>query len=132
MAAYTSFLCTSCHTEIQASPDMVGLETECPACGAKIRIPAPDDDDVVRHAAGAEDPDGLMEQWHQNGQMYMVRQGVLRQKAAAEVVENAIVTEEKPAEKKAGKHSKKKAAEKDAKDAKADEAAEAAEAEKAE
>ena len=92
------------------------------------------DEDIRKEfvEAGAEDPDGLMEQWHQNGQMYMVRQGVLRQKAAAEVVENAIVTEEKPAEKKAGKHSKKKAAEKDAKDAKADEAAEAAEAEKAE
>ena len=59
MAAYTSFLCTSCHTEIQASPDMVGLETECPACGAKIRIPAPDDDDVVRHAAGDEDPETI-------------------------------------------------------------------------
>ena len=59
MAAYTSFLCTSCHTEIQASPDMVGLDTECPACGAKIRIPAPDADDVVRHAAGDEDPETI-------------------------------------------------------------------------
>ena len=59
MAAYTSFLCTSCHTEIQASPDMVGLDTECPACGAKIRIPAPDADGVVRHAAGDEDPETI-------------------------------------------------------------------------
>ena len=59
MAAYTSFLCTSCHTEIQASPDMVGLDTECPACGAKIRIPAPDADGVVRHAVGDEDPETI-------------------------------------------------------------------------
>ena len=59
MAAYTSFLCTSCRTEIQASPDMVGLETECPACGAKICIPAPDSDGVIRHAADAEDPETI-------------------------------------------------------------------------
>ena len=38
---------------------MVGLDTECPACGAKIRIPAPDADDVVRHAAGDEDPETI-------------------------------------------------------------------------
>ena len=59
MASYTSFLCTSCHTEIQASPDMIGLETECPACGAKIRIPAPDADGVIRHAADDEDPETI-------------------------------------------------------------------------
>ncbi|MBQ3289409.1 MAG: hypothetical protein IJH50_08385 [Kiritimatiellae bacterium] len=59
MAAYTSFLCTSCRTEIQASPDMVGLETECPACGAKICIPAPDSDGVIRHAADDEDPETI-------------------------------------------------------------------------
>ena len=56
MAIYSSFLCTSCHTEIQASPDMVGLETECPACGARIVIPSPDEDGVIRHSADDEDP----------------------------------------------------------------------------
>ena len=59
MTSYTSFLCGSCRTEIQASPDMVGLETECPACGARIRIPAPDSDGIVRHAAGDEDIDAI-------------------------------------------------------------------------
>ena len=59
MTSYTSFLCNSCNTEIQASPDMVGLETECPACGAKIRIPEPDSDGVIRHAAGDEDPETI-------------------------------------------------------------------------
>ena len=34
--SFTSFLCDRCHTEIQASPDMVGQETECPACGAGL------------------------------------------------------------------------------------------------
>ena len=57
MTAYSSFLCGSCHTEIQASPDMVGLETECPACGARIIIPSPEADGVIRHSAGDEDPE---------------------------------------------------------------------------
>ena len=59
MAPYTSFTCGSCHTEIQATQDMVGQETECPACGAKIVIPGPDDGGVVRHAAWDDDPDSL-------------------------------------------------------------------------
>jgi DNA-directed RNA polymerase subunit RPC12/RpoP len=48
---FTSFLCPSCHTEIEASLDMCGLETECPACGAKITVPQPETeaDGVVRH-----------------------------------------------------------------------------------
>lgn len=50
---FTSFLCPSCNTEIEASLDMIGLETECPACGAKIRVPsAVSSDGVVRHGAG--------------------------------------------------------------------------------
>ena len=59
MAAYTRFLCPSCRTEIQASPDMVGIETECPACGAKISIPAPESDGIVRHAADDDDPETI-------------------------------------------------------------------------
>ena len=56
--------------------------------------------------AGAEDPEGLMKQWRDNGQMYLIRQGVLRQKAAKALVDSAVVTEEVPEEPKAGKHSK--------------------------
>ena len=59
MGAYTSFLCSSCGTEIQATPDMVGQEAECPACGARLVIPGPGDDGVLRHAAGDDDPDSL-------------------------------------------------------------------------
>ena len=40
---------------------MIGQETECPACGAKIVIP--DDrsaaSGVSRHAAGDDDPDAM-------------------------------------------------------------------------
>ena len=56
--SYTSFTCEKCGTEIQASLDMIGQETECPACGAKITVPAreaPVDDQVVRHAQGDND-----------------------------------------------------------------------------
>ena len=56
---FTNFVCDSCHTEIQASPDMVGQETECPACGARLVIPAPRPDDVIRHAVGDDDPETI-------------------------------------------------------------------------
>ena len=55
--SFTAFLCDSCHSEIQASPDMIGQETECPACGARLVIPGPEADNVVRHAAGDDDPE---------------------------------------------------------------------------
>ena len=52
---YISFECEHCHTAIEASPDMIGEETECPACGQKLVIPdGRADDGVVRH--GADDP----------------------------------------------------------------------------
>ena len=70
--------------------------------------------------AGSSDPESLMQQWRDNGQMYLIRQGILRQKAIKELIDSAIVTEEAPAEKKVGKH------------AKEEEAEEAAEAEQAE
>ena len=58
-SAFVSFRCDKCHTEIEASPDMIGQETECPACGAKIVIPEPEADDVVRHVAGDDDPETI-------------------------------------------------------------------------
>jgi len=54
---FTSFLCEHCHTEIEASPDMIGEAAECPACGAKLVIPDTRNDGVARHAVGDEDPD---------------------------------------------------------------------------
>ena len=56
---FTDFLCDRCHTEIQASPDMIGQETECPACGAKLVIPGPEADNVIRHVAGDDDPEAI-------------------------------------------------------------------------
>ena len=56
-AFFTAFLCPSCHTEIEATLDMVGEETECPACGARITVPqAEAGGGVLRHggAVGAD------------------------------------------------------------------------------
>ena len=57
--SFVSFRCENCQTEIEASPDMIGQETECPACGAKIVIPQESETDVVRHSAGDDDPDAI-------------------------------------------------------------------------
>lgn len=47
---FTSFQCEKCHTEIEASLDMIGEETECPACGMKIVVPDNrTNDGLVRH-----------------------------------------------------------------------------------
>ena len=57
---FMSFLCPSCSTEIEATLDMIGERTLCPACGAEIVVPdnreapppaAPDPsaDGIVRH-----------------------------------------------------------------------------------
>ena len=54
---FIDLVCAKCRTEIQASSDMVGQETECPACGAKLVIREPEEDGVVRHARGDDDPD---------------------------------------------------------------------------
>ena len=49
---FISFECEHCHTAIEASPDMIGEETECPACGQKLVIPDNrNDDGVSRHGA---------------------------------------------------------------------------------
>ena len=54
---FTSFLCGHCHTEIEATLDLVGQETECPACGANLTVTAPADIGVVnRHAVNDIDP----------------------------------------------------------------------------
>ncbi len=54
---FSSFKCSKCNTEIQASADMVGQEAECPACGEHLIIPEPDG--LVRHGMGDDDPDSI-------------------------------------------------------------------------
>ncbi|WP_241159236.1 trigger factor [Adlercreutzia sp. ZJ141] len=59
--------------------------------------------------SGAEDPKELEKEWTANGQLHMVRQGILRSRAAMELMDGAVVTETKPAKKKAAKKAAKKA-----------------------
>ena len=66
--------------------------------------------------AGVEDPKALEAEWRQMGQLHMVREGVLRSKAVADVMEKATITEAKPEaaeEKKSEKKASKKSAKKD-------------------
>ena len=41
-----------------------------------------------------EDPEDLKKQWEESGQMFMIRQGILRRKASEDLQENAVVTEQ--------------------------------------
>ena len=63
--------------------------------------------------AGATDPERLMQEWIDNGQMHLIRQGILRQKAAKELMDTAVVTEEsdEPKAKKGAKAEKEAEAE---------------------
>ncbi len=91
----------------QQATDMTKQDLALDAYAAHAKLEATDEDVRAEfEKAGASDPEALMEEWRKNGQMYLVRQGILRQKAAQELVDGAVVTEEKPEEKKAGKHSK--------------------------
>ncbi|WP_232050797.1 trigger factor [Arabiibacter massiliensis] len=81
--------------------------------------------------SGVEDPAALEKEWRQNGQLHMVRQGIMRTKAVYDLMEKAVVTEIDPAAKKdEAKKPAKKAAKKPAKKADAAEAPEAEAAEK--
>ena len=86
------------------------------------------DEDVANEfaAAGVEDPKKLETEWRQAGQLYMIREGVLRTKAVKDLMDKAKVSEAKP-EAKDEKKSEKKASKKSAK--KEEAAAEATDAE---
>ena len=94
--------------------------------------------------SGVEDPAALEAEWRSNGQLHMVRQGVIRTKAVKDIMDKAVVTEldlskkkdeekkpakkaaaagDEPAKKPAKKAAPKKAAKKDEDvEAKADDA----------
>ncbi len=50
--------------------------------------------------SGVEDPAALEKDWRENGQLHMVREGVLRTKAVKDLMDKAKVTEAKPEPKK--------------------------------
>lgn len=80
------------------------------------------DEDVTAEfvKAGVDDPAALEKEWRESGRLYLIREGVVRAKAMADVMETAVVTEVDYAEralaekKDAKKASKKKAKKSDA------------------
>ena len=77
------------------------------------------DEDVTQEfvKSGVEDPESLQAEWRANGQLHMVRQGVLRTKAVKDLMDKAVVSELDPSKKKdeEKKPAKKAAAKKTAK-----------------
>ena len=70
--------------------------------------------------SGAEDPKALQEEWRKNGQLHLLREGIMRSNAMRDVMDKAQVTEidfaakkdegdKKPAKKAAAKKAAKKA-----------------------
>ena len=97
----------------QQARDMAAQDMALDAYAAHAALEATDDDVLAEfEKSGVEDPAAMMEEWRKNGQMHLVRQGILRQKAAQEIVDNAVVTEVAPAEEddKKGKHAADEAA----------------------
>jgi trigger factor len=98
--------------KLQAT-DMAKEDLALDAVARNLGIEISEDDVVAEfEKSGVEDPAAMMEEWRKNGQMHLVRQGILRQKAAQEIVDNAVVTEVAPAEEddKKGKHAADEAA----------------------
>ena len=60
--------------------------------------------------SGVEDPEALQAEWRANGQLHMVRQGILRTKAVKDLMDNAKVSELDPSKKDEEKKPAKKAA----------------------
>ena len=58
--ALISFRCPRCQQEVEATGDMVGLETECPTCGNPIIVPPVSEPNTIHANDGGADADGLV------------------------------------------------------------------------
>ncbi len=100
--------------------DITAQDLALDAWAKHFGIEATDEDVTAEFAkTGVEDPAALQDEWLHNGQLHLVRQGVLRAKAVENLMDSAVVTEvedmteEKP-EKKSKKSSKKAKQDKEA------------------
>ena len=74
--------------------DIAAQDMALDAWAAAKGITATEDD--VREEfvkSGVEDPDDRLAEWRKNGQLHLIRQGILRQKAVTDAIDTAIVTE---------------------------------------
>lgn len=53
---FVSFICPSCHQEIEGSLDMIGQTVECPACGTKLKVPATSEPGTSRNPVDPSKP----------------------------------------------------------------------------
>lgn len=58
--ALISFRCPRCQQEVEATGDMVGLETECPTCGNPIVVPPVSEPNTIHANDGSAASDGLV------------------------------------------------------------------------
>lgn len=58
--ALISFRCPRCQQEVEATGDMVGLETECPTCGNPIIVPPVSEPNTIHANDGSAENDGLV------------------------------------------------------------------------
>ena len=56
--ALISFRCPRCKQEVEATGDMVGLETECPTCGNLIIVPAESEAGTIHSPDRGDDAEG--------------------------------------------------------------------------
>lgn len=88
------------------------------AWARKMGIEATDEDVTLEfERAGVENPKATEKQWRKSGRLYLIREGIVRQKAMENVMETAQVEEVDflAKEKEAGKKDAKKTSKKDAK-----------------
>lgn len=60
--------------------------------------------------AGSDDPEKMVEEWRKSGRLHLIREGIMRQKAAQDVMDTAVVAVEESESKKKGAKKSKKAA----------------------
>lgn len=39
---FVAFICANCRQELEAPKSLIGQQVECPACGAKLVVPSPE------------------------------------------------------------------------------------------
>ena len=74
--------------------DMAGQDLALSAWARHFELSATKEEVIDEfEKSGAEDPQGLYENWRQAGRLHLVRDGILRQKALDAIIEGAHVTE---------------------------------------
>ena len=78
----------------QQAADIAKQDLALDAWARHFDLEATEEDVVAEFAkSGAEKPEKLRDEWRENGQLHLVRQGIARTKAVMDLMEKAVVTE---------------------------------------